>query len=80
MEGLPTSAEAPVFETTWLQGIIEFQSRELPDGTRILTYTLGNGHRYVLPLSGNLLAMTQKAISPVMIVGADSIPPNHNGA
>ena len=69
-----------VSETTWLEDIVEFQGRDMPDGTRILTYILSNGHRYVIPLRGQTLSLTQRAISPVIVAGSDAIQNGHHGA
>jgi hypothetical protein len=63
-------------ETTWLEDIAEFSFQDAPGGLKLLTYTLSNGHRYVLPLKGEVLAATQRAVSPVVLPGA-GVP--HNG-
>lgn len=80
MEAAPQVAKAPVFETTWLQGVVEFECRPTPNDGKILVYTLGNGHQYAIPLNAHLLELTRKALSPVVIAGAGDIPTNGHGA
>lgn len=78
MEAADETSKVPVCETTWLQNVVDFVPRKLQDGTVILAYTLGNGHQYCLPLKGQLLTLTQRAVSPVALPG-DS-PSNGHGA
>jgi hypothetical protein len=80
MEASPKAPEIPVFETTWLEGIVGFHGRAMPDGSRILTYILGNGHRYVISLNGSVLALTQKAVSPVIVAQSGQDRNDHHGA
>jgi hypothetical protein len=72
--------KTPVFETTWITGVSEFQAIQQQDGTRTLLFTLGNGHRYAINLGGALLGHVQKAVSPVAVAGANQIPHNGYGA
>jgi hypothetical protein len=49
----------------------------MPGGEgKIVLYTLANGHRYAIPLSGPVLRETQKLISPVIVAGS---LPGYNG-
>lgn len=73
----PDVAKTPIFETTWLQGIVEFSHRKT-DGGVILVYTLGNGHQFAVPLNGRVLELTRQAVSPVVV--ANRVPTNGHGA
>lgn len=80
MEDSPPQTEkksAPVFETTWLEGVVEMNWKRTPDGGVIISYILGNGHRYCLPLLGQTLEVTRTAVSPIAVVGANEMPPNN---
>jgi hypothetical protein len=69
----------PVSETTWLEGIVEANVQPSPDGQgKLLTYVLQNGHRYVIPLRGQLLEHTYRGLSPVVIAG--NLPNNGHRA
>lgn len=78
MEAPNGTPKQQVFETTWLEGVVEMEARHTGDGGVILTYTLGNGHRYALPLKGQLLDLTRRAVSPVALPG--DVPSNGHGA
>lgn len=72
-----------VAETTWLDTIVEFNVKHVDQkGSRVLSFTLVNGHRYCLVLTPDtpLMAAVQKAVSPVVIAGADALPRNGHGA
>lgn len=66
-----------VAETIWINPacIVQFENRVLPNGSRILLFTLVNGRKYALELSGQILSYVQKAVSPVIAAGADQMPP-----
>lgn len=67
-----------ISETTWLEGIREIDSRDMPGGQgKILMIVLHNGHRYAIPLQGSSLRATQIAISPVVLPNASG---NGHGA
>jgi hypothetical protein len=74
MEASDQKSSVTVSETTWLENIVEMSCRNLPNGQILLTYVLGNGHRYVLPLQGEALEATRRAVSPIVVAGADSMP------
>ena len=64
-------------ETTWLETIVHVETQQAPNGMKILLYTLSNGHRYAIPLAGEILRATQRAVSPVAIAG--TMPNNSHG-
>lgn len=67
-----------VSETTWLENIKEMKISEMPGGKgKLVSYTLGNGHRYVIPLVGDVLRGTQRGLSPLTVVGAGNLPPTN---
>ena len=76
----PVIQQVQVVETTWLEGIIHVDCQPAPNGGRVLLYTLGNGHRYAIPLVGPLLDHTRRLISPVAVVGANALTPSPNNS
>jgi hypothetical protein len=67
-----------IVETTWLEDITYVEAQPMPgDSGRILLFTLSNGHRYAIPLSGVALQATQRAVSPVIV--AEMKPNNGTG-
>jgi hypothetical protein len=67
----------PIAETTWLEDVRHIQGQPMPDGQgRIILLTLANGHRYAIPLTGQVLRAVQQIVSPVTVAG--SMPPNNS--
>lgn len=65
-----------ISETTWLENIVEMHIADMPSG-KLVSYILANGHRYVIPLTGDSLKGTQRGLSPLTVVGADAMPPTN---
>lgn len=53
-------------ETTWLEGIVQIDAKDTPDG-RVLLITLSNNHRYALPMFGPIRHTIHRFASPITI-------------
>lgn len=70
MPALPT--EPVPIETTWLEQIIHVGQNDQPQGP-VLLITLANGHRYAIPLFGEVRQAVHRIASPFTV--ASRVPP-----
>lgn len=63
----PEQLSVTLSETTWLEGIVHVDSKNMGDGSKTLLITLANGHRYAIPVKGVTGRAIQRAVSPIEI-------------